>query len=55
MNRLDVLKEKFEIKMDDENYRRIDIAILLDEIHKRDLLINDFREQIKKLKLSSKE
>lgn len=55
MNRLDIIKERYETKFEDENFRRIDIVILLDEIHERDMLIDDFREQITNLKKQIKE
>ncbi|RXZ78109.1 hypothetical protein EBB07_29075 [Paenibacillaceae bacterium] len=53
MTRLDVIKDRFEnvARVDiDPRQAWQDINILLEEIHERDIIISDFREQIIELK-----
>ena len=45
MTRLDLVRERYERR--DLSMAEIDITILLAEINERDVLLSDFREQIK--------
>lgn len=53
MARIDLVRERFDntvIEDIDQKQAYLDLMILFDEIHDRDILIDDLREQIAELK-----
>ncbi|KAF6630547.1 hypothetical protein H6F38_14035 [Paenibacillus sp. EKM208P] len=53
MTRIDLVRERFEntvIEDIDQKQAYLDLMILFDEIHDRDILIDDLRDQIAELK-----